>query len=141
MPEKLSIRTLLELNAAMLALDGSPVVVKDADKKTDKTVTVPYQFSGKVRWNVAKNLSILKRVSENFASTRDALINEVSGGTGRIEPENETAIKTLNDKIAEVFATEEDTKGLLTLPLEGLNLDTNQIPLAVLAALEPIIAE
>jgi len=136
----LPIKTLLEINAALSSLDGTPTVVK-GENGVEKTITVPYQFSGKVRWNIAKALTTLKRVSEDFSTTRDKIINEVSGGTGRIEPENETAIKALNDKIAEVFATEEDTKGLLALPLEGLNLDANQIPLAVLAALEPIIAE
>lgn len=142
----LPIKTLLEINAALSSLDGTPTIVKgeknEGDPDTaDKIVTVPYQFSGKVRWGISKNLNVLKRVSEDFGKTRDALINEVSNGTGRIEPDNETAIKTLNDKVAEVFATGEETKGLLTLPLDGLNLDLNQIPVAVLAALEPIIAE
>lgn len=136
----LPIRTLLEINAALSALDGTPTVVK-GENGVEKTVIVPYQFSGKVRWGISKNLNVLKRVSEDFSKTRDALINEVSNGTGRIEPENEAAIKLLNSKVAEVFATEEDTKGLLSLPFDGLNLDTNQIPVSILAALEPIIAE
>lgn len=136
----LPIKTLLEINAALSVLDGTPTIVK-GENGTEKTVTVPYQFSGKVRWNLVKNTAFVKRISEDFSATRDKIINDVSGGTGRIEPTDEAAIKTLNDKIAEVFASEEDTKGLLVLPLEGLNLDTNQIPLAVLAALEPIIAE
>ena len=137
----LSVKTLLEINAALSSLEGTQTIVKGEDGQGDKVVTVPYQFSGKVRWNIAKGLTALKRVSEDFTKARDAVINEVSGGTGRIEPENETAIKTLNEKIADIFASQEDTKGLLSLPLEGLNLDVNQIPLAVLSALEPVIAE
>ena len=136
----LPIKTLLEINAALSLLDGTPTIVK-GENGADKTVIIPYQFSGKVRWGLSKNLNILKRISEDFTKARDAIIQDVSGGTGRIEPDNEAAIKTLNEKIAEVFATEEDTKGLLTLSLEGLNLDTNQIPVSILSALEPIIAE
>jgi hypothetical protein len=139
-PATLSIKTLLEINAALSSLEGTPTVVK-GENGSEKTIVVPYQFSGKVRWNLVKNAAFTKGISEDFSATRDKIINDVSGGTGRIEPENEAAIKTLNDKIAEVFATEQDTKGLLALPLEGLNLDANQIPLAVLAALEPIISE
>lgn len=140
-PATLSIKTLLEINAALSSLEGTPTIVKGDTPESEKVITVPYQFSGKVRWNLVKNAAFAKRISEDFSATRDKIINDVSGGTGRIEPENEAAIKTMNDKIAEVFATEEDTKGLLALPLEGLNLDANQIPLAVLAALEPIISE
>lgn len=136
----LPIKTLLEINAALSVLDGTPTIVK-GENGTEKTVTVPYQFSGKVRWGISKNLNVLKRISEDFSKTRDSLISDVSGGIGRIEPENEAAIKLFNEKIAEVFTTEEDTKGLLSLPFEGLNLDVNQIPVSILAALEPIIAE
>ena len=137
----LSVKTLLEINAALSSLEGTQTVVKSEDGKSDKVVIVPYQFSGKVRWNIAKGLTALKHVSEDFTKARDAVINEVSKGTGRIEPGDEAAVKTLNEKIAEIFASQEDTKGLLSLPLEGLNLDVNQICPAVLSVLEPVIAE
>lgn len=140
-PATLSIKTLLEINAALSSLEGTPTVVKGETPESEKVITVPYQFSGKVRWGIAKNLTILKRVSEDFTKTRDTLIQDVSGGTGRIEPTDEAKIKLLNDKVTEVFSTQEDTKGLLTLSLDGLNLDANQISPAVLSVLEPIISE
>lgn len=137
----LSVKTLLEINAALSSLEGTQTVVKSEDGKSDKVITVPYQFSGKVRWNIAKGLTALKRVSEDFTKARDAVINEVSNGTGRIEQNDEVAVKALNDKIADIFASQENTSGLLSLPLEGLNLDVNQISPAILSALEPVIAE
>lgn len=137
----LSVKTLLEINAALSSLEGTQTVVKSEDGKSDKVITVPYQFSGKVRWNIAKGLTALKRVSEDFTKARDAVINEVSNGTGRIEQNDEVAVKALNDKIADIFASQENTTGLLSLPLEGLNLDVNQISPAILSALEPVIAE
>jgi hypothetical protein len=137
----LSVKTLLEINAALSSLEGTQTVVKGEEGKSDKVITVPYQFSGKVRWNIAKGLTALKRVSEDFTKARDAVINEVSGGTGRIEPDDEVSVKALNDKIAEIFASQESTSGLLSLPLEGLNLDVNQISPSILSVLEPVIAE
>jgi hypothetical protein len=138
--ETLSLRTLLEINAALSSLDGTPTAVTLEDK-TEKIITVPYTFSGAVRWNISKNLSLLKRVSEQFSTTRDALIFEVSGGSGKIEQTDEVKIKAFNDKLNEVLNTQEHVQGLLKLPLSGLNLDTNQISPAILSILQPIITE
>ncbi len=60
---------------------------------------------------------------------------------GKIEPTDEAAIKSFNEKLNEVFETEESTKGLLSIPLDGLNLDVNQISPSILAVLEPIVTE
>ena len=140
-PEKLAVRTLIEINAALSSLDGTPTVVKSEDGKTDKVIVVPYKFNGKNRWNIAKNLNVLKTTSENLTKARDAVINEVSGGSGKIDPNDEAAIKVFNEKFTEVLDAEESTKGLLAISLEGLNLDENQIPTAILSVLEPIVTE
>lgn len=140
-PEKLAVRTLLEISSALSSLDGTPTSVKSEDGKSEKIILVPYKFNGKNRWNIAKNLNVLKGVSENLTKARDAVINELSNGSGKIDPADEATIKAFNEKFAEVLDAEESTKGLLAISLAGLNLDENQIPASILAALEPIVAE
>lgn len=137
----LPIKALLEINAALSSLEGTQTVVKNDVEKTEKVVIIPYQFSGKARWNIAKNTTLLKRIAEDFGKARDAVINEVSKGTGRVEPTDETVVKDFNVKINDILNTEESTKGLLSLTVADLNLDVNQISVAVLSALEPIVTE
>lgn len=136
---KLPIRTLLELHAALASLDGRQRVIKDGE--TEKIVVVPYAFSGKTRWNIAKNLSVLKRVNEDYVKARDALINELSGGNGTIDENDTTSIKRMNEELKQVLDTEEDALGLLTFDLAALNLDDNPIAGSVLVMLTPLIAD
>lgn len=137
----LPIKTLLEINAALSSLEGTQTVVKNDVEKTEKVVIVPYQFSGKARWNIAKNTTLIKRIAEDFGKARDAVINEMSKGTGRVESTDEAVVKDFNTKINDILNTEESTKGLLSLTVADLNLDVNQISVAVLVALDPIVTE
>ncbi len=136
-----TIQQLNDLYQAFTALDGQTHVLKDEAAKTEKAILVPYKFGGKVRWNIAKNLSILKRHNEDFSKARDGLILELSDGTGSIDQEDGALISQLNAKLQELLAETTEVTGLLTLTLDDLNLDTNPVPGSVLAVLSALVKE
>ncbi len=139
-----SIYTVQQLNEfyqGFLSLDGQTHILKDEAAKTEKATLVPYKFGGKVRWNIAKNLSILKRHNEDFTKARDGLILELSNGKGTIDETDKDAITAANTKVQELLATDVEVSGLLGLALDDLNLEANPIPGSIVALLMPLIKE
>lgn len=136
---KFTVREANELYAALSSLDGSTVIVGKEDDQ--KAVTVPYRFGGKTRWNLTKALSKFKVYADNFTKIRDDLINEISGGSGAIKPEDSESILKLNKELTAALEQEIEVNGVLSIDLAELNLDDNQIPTVVLATLAPLIKE
>ena len=142
---KLKINKILELHAALSALDGSDEIV-EVDGKNVK-IKKPYVFSGKVRWNLAKNIRVLKTHVDSFNTVRDDIIKEISGGSGEITETDKEKLKAFSSKIGDVTSQEEEVEGLLTFTPKDLGLEedkpeaANKIPLAVLSALDILVKE
>lgn len=142
---KLKISKICQLYAAFSALDGIEEVVEVNGKNS--VIKKPYSFSGKVRWNLAKNMRILKVHVDAFGKVRDDLIKEISGGEDEIKDTDKTKIKAFTAQLAQVNDSEEEVEGLLVLSPKDLGLDdddaktSNRIPLAVLDALSDLIKE
>lgn len=137
---KLSVKTLIELHAALAALDGRFQIVKDSLTHTDKVMMVPYKFkSGKTRWRIAKNLNICKQHNEDFTKSRDSLIMEISEGIGVINEADKVKIQELNIKVQQILDTSLEVNGLLNLSEDELDTEANDFPGTVLATLMPLI--
>ena len=142
---KLKISKICQLYAALSALDGIEEVVEVNGK--NGVIKKPYNFTGKVRWNLAKNLRILKEHVDAFGKVRDDLIKEVSGGEDQISEGDTDKIKRFTAQLAEVNSQEEEINGLLTVTPKDLGLEeeditkVNKIPLTVLDGLGDIIKE
>jgi hypothetical protein len=142
---KLKISKICQLYAALSALDGVEEVHEINDKKT--IVKKPYNFTGKVRWNLAKNMRILKPHVDDVNKIRDTLIKEVSGGEDQIGEGDKEKIKEFTTKYTEVNSQEEDVEGLLVLSPKDLGLEeedaekANKIPLFVLDALDVLVKD
>ena len=134
-----TVRQLNELFTAVTNLDGQTVVVGQGESQ--KAVTVPYKFGGKARWNLTKITSKLRQHQEDFTKARDAIINDVSGGKGSIQPDDTDAIARLNKELTAALDAEVEVTGLLTVDLNDLNLAENQIPTTILSVLSPLIKE
>ena len=115
---KLKIKIIRALFEALVSLDG---YTEFADGKIKEKVY--YNFSGKTKYNIIKNLNILKRYIENFDKTRDELIKSISGGKDSIAQEDKESILKFNKSVAEILETEEDVKGLLKIKFDDLWLD------------------
>jgi hypothetical protein len=136
---KLKITKIKEMHDALVKLDGYDVVVRVEDK--DRIVSQSYQLSGKARWNIAKNISILGDRIERFSQVRNDLIKQISGGSGVIEASDSEKMGAFQKEIIAVLETEEDVDGILLIQKEGLNLDKNSIPATLLVAIESLIQE
>lgn len=142
---KLTIREALSLYQALPALDGHVVVTPPlkSDDQIDRKV-IPYIFGvdgkggGKVRWNIAKNMDILRVEADRFNKVRDALIMELSGGVPTISEDNKEAIAALSKRVQDLLDSEIEVSGLLNISLADLNLDNN--PDLLPSALAPLMS-
>lgn len=137
---KLTVRTANEVYAALQNVDVYTQIIKDENNK-DKTVSLPYKFSGKARWNMTKALNKLKSINEDFIKTKDNLIKEASNGVGVIEPSDQTAIRAVTTKLEEILEEEVELSGVIKIKVGDLNLEENPIPVAVLSLLTPILED
>ena len=119
-------RQIIELNNAHQQLDGP----KDS----------PFRFSAKVRYNLAKNLRILRDRAEDIHKVQTAVIREVVPPGTKAEPGSPQYVE-VEAKLAEFLAGTEDVNGLLSLTLADLQLDLNSVPISVLCALAPLVKE
>lgn len=137
---KITVKTANEVYTALQNVDVYTQIIKDENEK-DKTVSLPYKFSGKARWNMTKALNKLKAVNEDFVKARDNLIKEASNGAGIIEPSNQAAVREVTTKLEEILQEEVELSGVLKIKISDLNLDENPIPVAVLSLLTPILED
>ncbi len=146
------IRKALAWYHALPLLDGHVETTTIENPKTgDKTTTkkvIPYVFGvegkggGKVRWNVAKNLDILKHEYDTFTKARDGMIMEISGGAATIPDTDTASIVKLNQQVEELLDKETTIDGLLNISLADLNLENNpELSPSALAALMDLITE
>ncbi len=153
----LTVRNILSTYNALPILDGyvesatvETVTTEDpktGEKKTTvrRTTTkpVPYKFGadgkggGKIRYAIAKNTSILGHENEAFTKARDALILELSGGTGSIDESDTVLINKLNVMLQPTLDTVVTVHGLMDISLADLNLDAN--PDLLPSALAPLM--
>lgn len=123
------------LHAAFSMLEGYNKIVKD------EKVVIPYEFSGKTRWNIAKNLRVLNVHVTDFNSARDALIKQISNGTNEIDNTNKEQMNEYIKHLNEIDQQEVDVSGLLSIKVDDLVLDTNPIPATVLAAFKDLVTD
>ncbi len=123
------------LHAAFSMLEGYNKVVKN------EKVVIPYEFSGKTRWNIAKNLRILNVLVTDFNSARDALIKQLSNGSNEIDSTNKELMSSYIKEINEIDSQDVDVSGILSIKVDDLNLDVNPIPAGLLAAFKDLITD
>lgn len=136
---KLKHAQLQELSIALSALDGAQKVVPQGEAPA-KVVHVAYEFGGKTRLAIARNLSALRRTLEEYEATRVQLLNQVSNG----QPDKVQGDTALSAKFYELWrqATAEPAKIDLTLiKTDDLRLDANAIPGSILSALTPVLSD
>ncbi|MGQ4812323.1 hypothetical protein GOZ80_14040 [Agrobacterium vitis] len=132
---KLKLSEATELANAISQLGGQNKVVKEGG--VEKAVIVPYAFGGDMRMTLARNLRILKGHVDDFSVARDALINEYSDGTGKIDPDH-PKFSALNTAMADLGKQEIDVD-LVLLKEADFRLGDNPIPPALLSSLLTII--
>lgn len=132
----LTLREIINLNAALVALDGYIRIIKD--DKGEKAVTVPYIFGGRTRSKLSQMFVLTKRFADGYVKTRDDIIKEISGGD-RINENDHENVKKFNIESNKALDCNIMVEGIMFISFDDLKLDDNPIPGSILAALAPII--
>lgn len=138
---KLKIAQIKRLLESLSKLDGYEAVVEvDGNKKV---ILKPYDLSGKVRWNISKNINILTDRMQGFSKVQNDLIVQISGGKNVIPKEDTEKVSEFIKQITEVVESEEDVGGLLVLSQADLKLDSdkdiNPFPPTVISGLSELL--
>lgn len=140
---KLKVSSCIGIAKAITALDlGYTTVVKLANgEKT--AVNEAFDFPSQVRWNLAKNLRILKGIKDDRDAAADASLRALSKGVGILNPEKSPAEFAKHQQaVLDLDAREIDVKGLLKISLSALlgkEDKPNPVPGVILEALAPLI--
>lgn len=151
---KLTLRQIIALYDALASLDGHTEVNLDSKGRPQKGKVTPYTVGLKGRYAIIKGLSVLKRFVDDFQKARDALVTEVSGGTGVIarkdsehpetpDPDYDAKIARMNAELGKLLDGEpEEVAGLVAIPIEDLKLDVNSLlPNSTIVALGDLVTE
>lgn len=129
--DKLTIRECLGILTGLQLLDGRKVLV-GAGKPTESVEVIPYKFAGKVRDAISHNIFVLNQVQLEGQAANRRIQAEIGKGK-TIEPGSSAAADfdgRMSDYLERPCRVELDH-----LRDADLNLDTNDIPGTVLAAL------
>lgn len=136
---KLKIAEVKTILDALLQLDGYDQIAKIKQPNgltEDKVVRKPYDLSGKTRWNISKNITILSKKMEGFDKVKNDLIAQISEGKNIILKDETAKIKAFEKEVSSILEIEEEIDGLLKLtPKElklDLDLDVNPFPNSVI---------
>lgn len=132
---------LLELEAALVALDGCDKIVKDGER--ERVVKDFYKLGGGLRMSMAKNRMVLKAALAAHELARQAAFKEASDGADSIDSktdEGRLQLQKLNSLMNELAQQTHEVE-LLTLTQDELRLDQNPVPIDVLVGLGPILEE
>jgi len=126
---------IIQLITGLNSLDTYTAVTATGEK-----IEVPYDFSAKLRFNIAKNIVLAARVNATFNKNRRAIIDEYAdvagGGLEENHPKRAEALERIN-----ALAEEDAEAGLLKLPHADLLRDDQPVPASVIAILLPIISD
>lgn len=114
--------TILEMTQAHKRLDNVAIIGEDA---------------AKVRYSIARNFRTLARHAEDFNRSQNAILNQISGGSGLIA-RNSPEASEYQRQINELLNAEVDVR-LFSVPFDSLDANSQLEPSA-LAALEPIFS-
>ena len=129
------------LNGREVAVDAKVTVTKPDGSQVEeqKIITVPYKMTGKARWNIAKNLRVLKDHIDTFDDAVNELIKSVSKGLGEIDKDDAEGQKSFAEQLRPMVEEEREIVGLLKIPVADLKLDDNDYPPGMLTPLMPLI--
>lgn len=126
---KLTYKSILQLRAALAALDGLDHAV-DVRGQT-QLIKKPFKFSGRARLKIARNLRAVAAAFEDYDAARVGLVREVAGGADQVPAEK---VPEFTKRLQELL-NDECEVALTPLTEPELNLDDNEIPHGALAVL------
>jgi len=129
---KLTAQQILRLIEALQHFDAMPPM------QDGKPARAPYKLAGTVRMAMARNVAKLGEVVSAYQNARNALVYDhaVAGGNA-VAPDK---IADFERAHAELLSSVHEVD-LIRLSEANLQLDVNEVPVSVLAALIPVMRE
>jgi len=132
-------RAIAMLDAISNRMENYEKTTKDKDGN-EKQIRVPYTFDVSTRMALAKDILALKFVADAFEKTRIALLMELSGGSGVIQPNTTEEAQFRVKLMAE--SQKEYTLNLFVFSKADLKLkDDDGFQASVLQAIIPIMTD
>lgn len=127
------------------ALTSLDLVITKAVPQGDKPaaiVAIPYEFSGKARLVVARNLAALEPHMKALETARAGLVKQLAKGGTEIPETDKEAVAKYYAEMEKVSKDKCPPVNLTKLAIEDLNLDVNKtLPNDTVKKLLPIIKE
>jgi hypothetical protein len=127
----LDLNEVFKLHTALTGLDGY-------DRAVGDKVVKEFYSLGALRLDIARNLSALERISEDFEKARSALVKECEPESGKGVKEGDKKWPRFKTEFERMSSQKQEIK-LAVIDLSKLDIAKNPIPVLVLAALEPIL--
>ena len=139
---KLTNQQILSLADAITHLDGQHLLQVVDGRAVN--IFKSYRLDSSARWSLARCQGRLQSAIADFNRAKDALINHYSDGTGKLGPDNDKFHAFIGD--LEKLKQEKVELHLSQITLEQLHMEDNEkngheFPIAILNALQPLIAE
>lgn len=126
----------------MITLSRKQVMsVLDALLNLDGPANSPFKYGAKTRYKLAKAVRILSGRFEDLEKVRAGIIRELSPSTFQLSKDDPKNVEYTKRWEAFLDEAPEEVDGLGKFTLAELNLETNELPIAVLAKLGPILIE
>lgn len=129
---KLSTRTIIRLVDALQHFDVKP------PEQDGKPLRTPYKLAGTVRMAMAKNIARLGEAVDAYKKARNALIYEHGEGSNTVPQDKLAEFEQAHEALLDL---EHDSLNLIRFKEELLQLEANEVPVHVLAALMPIMLD
>lgn len=136
---KLTVRECVELYGALTTLDKGGSKVVDG-----KEAHVPFIFASTVRWTLSCDESAVKVIAEDFNANKARIVGEVASRQTKDDPSASAKFDAGVDKELEPIlkgAAPDPQPVLKKVSLADLALDTNNVDIATLSGLRPIISD
>lgn len=132
---KLKLSNILNLSAALNALEGRDRVVRE--NNTDKVVREPYKIDSDALLAIVINMNTLDPLVRAYQRARNVLVREFADEKGVVNAASPKGME-FSKKEEALLDADEDVK-LRKIKVTALALDKNSIPPGVLAGLFPIL--
>lgn len=138
-PDRTTVLDCLLILGGLNEIDGKRQIVVNAGTANEKVIEAPYEFaSGKLRLDLARNISILGAVQRRVEEARQKLFAEVAKGDVEIKPGTEKGAE-YDRKVRQISEQPCPITELVRIKAADLKLDKNEIRSGALAAIEKIL--
>lgn len=138
-PDKTTVLDCLLILGGLNEIDGKRQVVLNAGKPNQQVIETPYEFaSGKLRFDIAKNIAALSTVQRRVEEARQKVFHEVAKEDTEIKPNTPKAVE-YDQKVRQIGEQPCPIGELVRIKASDLKLDQNEIRAGALAAISRIL--